>query len=76
MTTTTFDPLRHETRLIARLDSLRTTAGRFPLSLIEFGMTCCSVFGCSPLGCHTLTEKISELRRGTSSSTTSIGVFE
>ena len=38
MTNTTFDPLQHEFPLIARLDSLRTTASRFPLSLIEFGM--------------------------------------
>ncbi len=38
MTTTTFDPLQHESRLITRLDRLRTAAGRFPLSLIELGM--------------------------------------
>jgi putative oxidoreductase len=38
MTTTTFDPPQHESRLVARLDMLRTTAGRFPLSLIELGM--------------------------------------
>ena len=38
MTSTTFDPLRHDSSLIARLDMLRTTAGRFPLSLIELGM--------------------------------------
>ena len=38
MTTTSFDPLQYEPRLIVRLDRLRTAAGRFPLSLIEFGM--------------------------------------
>ena len=38
MTTTTFDPARHENNMVTRLDRLRTTAGRFPLSLIEFGM--------------------------------------
>ena len=38
MTTTTFDATRHENNGVARLDRLRTTAGRFPLSLIEFGM--------------------------------------
>lgn len=38
MTTTTFDPVRHQNNRVARLDMLRTTAGRFPLSLIEFGM--------------------------------------
>ena len=38
MTTTTFDPLQYEHRMIARLDMLRTTAGRFPLSLIELGL--------------------------------------
>ena len=38
MTTTTFDPTRYENNVVARLDRLRTTAGRFPLSLIEFGM--------------------------------------
>ena len=38
MTSTTFDPLRHDNSLIARLDMLRTTAGRFPLSLIERSM--------------------------------------
>ena len=38
MTTTTFDPTRHENNMVTRLDMLRTTAGRFPLSLIEFGM--------------------------------------
>jgi putative oxidoreductase len=38
MTTTTFDPERHANNIVARLDMLRTTAGRFPLSLIEFGM--------------------------------------
>ena len=39
-------------------------------------ITCWIVVGSEPVGCHTLTEKISELRRGTSSRTTSIGVFE
>jgi len=38
MTSTTFDPLRHDNSLIARLDMLRTAAGRFPLSLIELGL--------------------------------------
>jgi putative oxidoreductase len=38
MTTTTFDATRHENSMVTRLDRLRTTAGRFPLSLIEFGM--------------------------------------
>ena len=38
MTTTTFDPTRHDNNMVTRLDLLRTTAGRFPLSLIEFGM--------------------------------------
>ena len=38
MTTTTFDATRHENNGVARLDRLRTTAGRLPLSLIEFGM--------------------------------------
>lgn len=38
MTTTTFHPMQNESRLVARLDRLRTTAGRFPLSLIELGM--------------------------------------
>src|SRR5215475_12624958 len=38
MTSTTFDPLRHDNNLIARFDRLRTIAGRFPLSLIELGM--------------------------------------
>lgn len=38
MTSTTLDPLRHDNGLIARLDALRTAAGRFPLSLIELGM--------------------------------------
>jgi putative oxidoreductase len=38
MTTTTFDPTRHETAMIVRLDRLRTAAARFPLSLIELGM--------------------------------------
>ena len=38
MTTTTFDPARHESTMVTRLDRLRSTAGRFPLSLIEFGM--------------------------------------
>jgi putative oxidoreductase len=38
MTTTTFDATRNESNMVTRLDRLRTTAGRFPLSLIEFGM--------------------------------------
>jgi putative oxidoreductase len=38
MTTTTFDRARHESNMVTRLDRLRTMAGRFPLSLIEFGM--------------------------------------
>jgi putative oxidoreductase len=38
MTTTTFDPTRHDNNVVARLDRLRSTAGRFPLSPIEFGM--------------------------------------
>jgi putative oxidoreductase len=38
MTTTTYDPSLHEHPMIARLDRLRSAAGRFPLSLIEFGM--------------------------------------
>ena len=38
MTTTTFDATRHENSMVTRLDRLRTTAGRLPLSLIEFGM--------------------------------------
>ena len=38
MTTTTFDPARRESNMVTRLDRLRSTAGRFPLSLIEFGM--------------------------------------
>ena len=38
MTTTTFDPTRHDNNIVTRLDMLRTMAGRFPLSLIEFGM--------------------------------------
>ena len=38
MTTTAFDPSRHDNSLIARLDMLRTAAGRFPFSLIELGM--------------------------------------
>jgi putative oxidoreductase len=38
MTTTTFDAARNESNMVTRLDRLRTTAGRFPLSLIEFGM--------------------------------------
>ena len=38
MTSTTFDSERQANNLVTRLDRLRTTAGRFPLSLIEFGM--------------------------------------
>jgi putative oxidoreductase len=38
MTTTTFDAARNESNMVTRLDRLRTAAGRFPLSLIEFGM--------------------------------------
>ena len=38
MSTATFDPMLYENNLIARLDRLRTAAGRFPLSVIEFGM--------------------------------------
>lgn len=38
MTSTTFDPMRHDNSLIARLDMLRTAVGRLPLPLIELGM--------------------------------------
>jgi putative oxidoreductase len=38
MTTDTFACDAHESRLVARLAALRTTAGRFPLSLLELGM--------------------------------------
>ena len=38
MSTSTFDSMLYENGLVARLDRLRTSAGRFPLSLIEFGM--------------------------------------
>ena len=38
MTTHDLRSRRHTNNLVARLDRLRTTAGRFPLSLIEFGM--------------------------------------
>ena len=38
MTTATFTPMPYSHALFARLDRARTTAGRFPLSLIEFGM--------------------------------------
>lgn len=38
MTSVTVDPVLGESRLVQRLHSLRTTARRFPLSLLEFGM--------------------------------------
>jgi putative oxidoreductase len=38
MTTIAFDPDAPNRSLSARIDRLRTTAARFPLSLIEFGM--------------------------------------
>jgi putative oxidoreductase len=38
MTTATFEPEPRDMGLIARLDRLRSTARRFPLSLIEFSM--------------------------------------
>src|SRR5262245_12686757 len=38
MTTTTFTPMPYSHTLFARFDRARTTARRFPLSLIEFGM--------------------------------------
>ncbi len=38
MTTMTFTPMPYGHNLFARLDRARSTAGRFPLSLIEFGM--------------------------------------
>ena len=38
MTTAAFDPEPRDMGLIARLDRLRCTARRFPLSLIELGM--------------------------------------
>jgi putative oxidoreductase len=38
MTTMTFTPMPYSHTLFARLDRARSTAGRFPLSLIEFGM--------------------------------------
>ncbi|MCW5735913.1 MAG: DoxX family protein [Enhydrobacter sp.] len=38
MSTATLEPEPHDMRLIARLDRLRCTARRFPLSLIELGM--------------------------------------
>ena len=38
MTIAAFDPAAPDTSLIARVDHLRGTAARFPLSLIEFGM--------------------------------------
>ena len=38
MTTATFTPMPYSHALFARLDRARTTAGRFPLSLIELGM--------------------------------------
>jgi putative oxidoreductase len=38
MTTATFTAMPYSHNLFARLDRARTTAGRFPLSLIELGM--------------------------------------
>lgn len=38
MSTVTFDPDAMDMSLLARIDRLRATAARFPLSLIEFGM--------------------------------------
>ncbi len=38
MTTVAFDPDAPDMRLLARIDRLRRTAARFPLSLIELGM--------------------------------------
>jgi putative oxidoreductase len=38
MTSATLDPAPAEHRLVLRLDALRATARRFPLSLLEFGM--------------------------------------
>jgi len=38
MTTAEFNAMSYDNGLIARLDRLRTTARRFPLSLIELGM--------------------------------------
>lgn len=38
MTTATFTPMPYSHSLFARLDRARRAAGRFPLSLIEFGM--------------------------------------
>jgi putative oxidoreductase len=38
MSSLTHDPEAAESRLVLRLDALRTTARRFPLSLVEFGM--------------------------------------
>lgn len=38
MITATFTAIPHSRTLFARLDRARATAGRFPLSLIEFGM--------------------------------------
>lgn len=38
MSTMTYDPPPADSRLTVRLDALRTTARRFPLSLLEFGM--------------------------------------
>jgi putative oxidoreductase len=38
MTITPFTPMPYSHSLLARLDRVRSTAGRFPLSLIELGM--------------------------------------
>ena len=38
MTTATFTAMPYSHSLFARLDKVRTTASRFPLSLVEFGM--------------------------------------
>jgi putative oxidoreductase len=38
MATATFTPMPYSHRLFARLERARTAAGRFPLSLVEFGM--------------------------------------
>ena len=38
MSSMTYEPQPAESRLVLRLDALRTAARRFPLSLLEFGM--------------------------------------
>ena len=38
MSSMTYEPQPAESRLVLRLDALRTAARRFPLPLLEFGM--------------------------------------